>query len=228
VISADTVTHIRAVSYIKDIVSQNGGLVGNIMVSGAHMYGFPSENSDIDYRGFFILRTNPLLGLDRPTERVEANATINDAYCDIVIQELKNFCELLWKMNCNTLEHLFATPLYSSTEYLQLKDIISHMLSKNGILESYKGMAEFNYKKFILTGKKKTVKKYLYVYRAMMAGIHALRTGEIEPDLNELNKHPPTDKIGILVDELLNLKKMGVEDKLMVGDTSKWDEELPT
>ncbi len=40
-------------------------------VSGAHLYGFPSPDSDYDLRGCHVLLPERLLGLVEPTETME-------------------------------------------------------------------------------------------------------------------------------------------------------------
>jgi len=69
-------------------------------------------------------------------------------------------------------------------------------------------MAQFNYKKFILTGRN-TVKKYLYVFRGLMAGIYCLQTGLIKPNIEELNKHFKIKE----VTKLLEIKRAGLENE---------------
>ena len=41
-----------------------------VTVSGAHLYGFPSPDSDFDLRGAHVLPLRSLIGLDRPAETV--------------------------------------------------------------------------------------------------------------------------------------------------------------
>ena len=44
-------------------------------VSGSHLYGFPSADSDIDLRGCFRAPLRSLVGLKPPTETVEPKAS---------------------------------------------------------------------------------------------------------------------------------------------------------
>ncbi len=39
-----------------------------VVVSGAHLYGFPSADSDVDLRGIHLLPVPALLGLDTPKQ----------------------------------------------------------------------------------------------------------------------------------------------------------------
>jgi predicted nucleotidyltransferase len=201
----------RNVGLIKDHVSRQGGVIGLITLSGAHSYGFASSNSDYDYRGFFIFRTGKILSLKyNPNKHEHLDPKFDDELIDCSLMEIKKFMNLAFTMNCNVLEHIFGDSLVNTTESLELKRIIQDSLSKKGLYDSYKGMAGFNYKKFIYTGNKKTVKKYLYIFRALMAGIEALQTKKIEPNIYRLNqkfKDP-------IVTELIEDKISGLEDDL--------------
>jgi len=173
---------IKAVSLIKQKVdtSQNGRVI-YITISGSDLYGFPSKDSDVDYRGTYITGTENLLGLGRKRDVIEMKP-------DIVMFELAKEINLAVKGNCNVLEHINAEPVYRTAESLELKQMVNNTFGKRGLYNSYRGMAMFNYKKFILRGKK-TYKKYLYVFRGIMAGTHALQTGRIEPNIITLNKY---------------------------------------
>jgi len=91
----------------------------------------------------------------------------------------------------------------------------------NGIYHSYRGMAQQNYKKFILGGKH-TVKKYLYVLRGLMAGTHAMNIGQILPNIGTL--------AGIydrpIVHELVDLKKRGMEKDPVNKNLNKYNKEV--
>jgi predicted nucleotidyltransferase len=204
--------HVETVGRIKNEVNTVGGSTGLIMLSGAHMYGFESRDSDYDYRGFYIMRTGKLLEL----KQHRSHELLDPEYPDLVpkvdvsLMELRKFMLLAIYMNCNVLEHIYAKPLYSTIFSIELKALIKDCMNKRGLYESYKGMADFNYKKYILTGNKKTIKKYLYVFRALMAGIHALRTKTIEPNIVKLNEIFDNR----IVAELIRDKRLGMEDDL--------------
>jgi predicted nucleotidyltransferase len=198
----DLKQHLSTISEIKSrLVSLNGKLIF-LTVSGSHLYGFPSKDSDIDYRGTFVVGTSHLLGLGRPTEAIELNSGNND----IVLNELSKEIGLAIKGNCNIIEHINAQPILTTAEFLRLRQLVNNAFGKNGLYNSYKGMATFNYKKFILQGRN-TVKKYLYVFRGLLAGIYVLETGIVKPSIVELNKY-----FGIKeIDDLVKLKLAGSE-----------------
>lgn len=207
----DLPEHLATLSKIKkEINVKHQGKIIFLTISGSHLYGFNSENSDIDYRGTFMTNTNNLLGLNQPRDVIEMKDGIND----IVLFELAKEMSLAMRGNCNVLENLNAKPLLSSPEFIELRTMINECFGKKGVYDSYRGMAYQNYHKFIQNGKN-TVKKYLYVFRALMGGIHVLQTGKIEPNINELRKH--VNHVDS-VKELIKLKKAGKENDMPPED----------
>jgi len=193
---------IDVIARIKEHVNiQQGGRLIYLTISGSDLYGFPSKNSDVDYRGCFQTATSNVLGLRRRRDVIEMEP-------DIVLFEVAKELNLAIKGNCNVLEHINAPAIYSTPEFLEMRELVNDNMSKNGIYNSYRGMAMFNYKKFILKGKKK-YKKYLYVFRGLMAGIYALETGIIQPNINILNKYFKIKEVSKLVE----LKKAGAEEE---------------
>lgn len=191
---------LEIVSRVKRELSKRvAGKLLYLSVSGSHLYGFTSKDSDVDYRGCYLVDTNILLGLSRPKDVINLNP-------DIVLFEIDKELGLALKGNCNVLEHINAKPVYSTPEYLKMKRLVNNAIGKKGLYNSYKGMATFNYKKFILGGKANP-KKYLYVFRGLMAGIYVLQTGQIEANLETLNRY---FKIPI-IKELITAKRNGFE-----------------
>ncbi|MCK9370505.1 nucleotidyltransferase domain-containing protein [Candidatus Dojkabacteria bacterium] len=202
---------IQLIGKIKEETSSKNATLFNMYISGSHLYGWESKNSDIDIRGCFAYDKTKFLGLSVPNEVI--NIKINDTDklnedLDIVLFEIKKMINLALQGNCNILEELNAPQLYKSAEFIELRRLINNSWGKMGIYGSYKGLAEFNYKKFILQGRH-TVKKYLYVFRGLMAGIHALQSGDIQPNITELNKSFKIPEVTRLVE----IKKAGLEEE---------------
>lgn len=184
----------------------NSGKLVNVAISGAHLYGFESKDSDIDYRGSYIIDTNELIGTNTPKDFIE----LMSGNLDVVLFELKKEIELLNKGNCNVLEHLFAKQLFTSDEYFVIKKIIELNLNLAGIYHSYRGMAWENYKKYCLKGRH-TIKKFLYVFRGILAGIYAMEHRKIEPNIVTLLNEQKTSYYYEPIMELIKLKKAGNE-----------------
>jgi len=210
----------------KKINNQYHGKIIFLTISGADLYGFKSSDSDTDFRGCFQVRTNKLLGLHQPKNRMEYKVDKNGVETneqklvdkEAELHELAEVLGQIVKGNCNTYEHIFAEPLESSIEHQELKDLTEHLWYAKGLYNSYHGMAYQNYTKFILGGKH-SAKKYLYVLRGLLAGVYALKERRIEPNLEKLNElfNEP------VISELIDLKRRRLE-KDPVKHMDKYDQ----
>lgn len=209
--------HIEYIGELKNITSNKGGKILNLMISGSDLFGFKSEDSDTDYRGCWQISTNKLLTTRIPDNFIEykimkegmtmADTDKHDVYDkEAVLDELGKEIGLLLKGNCNHWEHLTAKQIFCEPEFIDMRRIFEKQMNINGIYKSYRGMAHDNYNKFILGGKH-TVKKYLYVLRGLMAGTHAILENNIQPNIAVLAKEYDRP----IVDELIDLKIRGQE-----------------
>ena len=83
-------------------------------VSGAHLYGFPSVDSDVDLRGVHLLPLASLVGLEPGEQTVDVSWTRTGVEVDLVTHELRKFCRLLLRPNGYVLEQLLS-PLVVAT-----------------------------------------------------------------------------------------------------------------
>jgi predicted nucleotidyltransferase len=58
-------------------------------ISGAHLYGFPSPDSDFDLRGVHILPLEKIVGLDEQDDTVQDSRVIEGLEMDIVSHDVK-------------------------------------------------------------------------------------------------------------------------------------------
>jgi predicted nucleotidyltransferase len=162
-------------------------------ISGAHLYGFPSPDSDFDLRGSHILPLEKVAGLDVRDETVEDSRVIKGLEMDIVSHDVRKFFGLLLKKNGYVLEQLFSPLIVQTTsEHTELKTIAVGSASRTGVITKhhshhYFGFAETQWKLFLKESPRR-VKPLLYVYRVLLTGIHLMRTGEIEANLVTLNE----------------------------------------
>src|SRR3954469_15023331 len=68
-------------------------------ISGAHLYGFPSPDSDYDLRGAHVLPLEAVVGLEVPDETLEESRVIDGLEMDIVSHDVKKFFGLLLRKN---------------------------------------------------------------------------------------------------------------------------------
>jgi uncharacterized protein len=155
-------------------------------ISGAHLYGFPSPDSDYDLRGAHILPLENVVGLNIRDETVEASRVIEGLEMDIVSHDVRKFSGLLLKKNGYVLEQLYSPLIVHTTpEHNELKAIAHGCVTKHHS-HHYIGFAETQWKLFEKENPRR-VKPLLYVYRVLLTGIHLMRTGKTVANLLELN-----------------------------------------
>src|SRR4051794_11393283 len=83
-------------------------------VSGAHLYGFPSADSDYDLRGAHVLPPRAVMGLDVNDETLQREQIVDGLELDLVTHDVRKFFVLLLKKNGYVLEQLLS-PLVVQT-----------------------------------------------------------------------------------------------------------------
>ncbi len=156
-------------------------------ISGAHLYGFPSPDSDFDLRGAHILPVDKIAGLEVADETLEDSRIIEGMDMDIVSHDARKFFKLLLKKNGYVLEQLYS-PLMVQTSpgHEELKAIARGCITRHHS-HHYFGFAETQWKLFLKETQRR-VKPLLYVYRVLLTGIWLMRTGVIEANLVKLNE----------------------------------------
>jgi uncharacterized protein len=156
-------------------------------ISGAHLYGFPSPDSDYDLRGAHILPLREVVGLDPGRETIEVSGVRGDLEIDLVTHDVKKFFGLLLKKNGYVLEQLFSPlVLHTTPEHEELKAIAKTCVTRHHS-HHYFGFAETQWGLFDKE-RPRRVKPLLYVYRVLLTGVHLMRTGEVEANLVNLNE----------------------------------------
>jgi predicted nucleotidyltransferase len=187
-------------------------------VSGAHLYGFPSPDSDFDLRAAHVLPAEKVAGLDVHDETVQESRVIDGLEMDIVSHDVRKFMKLLLKKNGYVLEQLFSPLVVRTTpEHQELKEMARHRRNQGVVTKHhshhYFGFAETEWKLFLKASPRR-VKPLLYVYRVLLTGIHLMRTGEVEANLLTLNE----DARLMVIPDLVARKLAGPE-KSTLDDT---------
>ena len=169
-------------------------------VSGAHLYGFPSPDSDFDLRGAHVLPADQVLGLyptEDTVERAHPPQFAGDLDLDLVTHDARKFFELLLKKNGYVLEQLYSPLVVVTTpEHEELKRIARGCITRHHV-HHYLGFAQNQWQLFAKETPPR-VKPLLYVYRVLLTGIHLMRTGEVAANLvrlNELFRLPYIDEL---------------------------------
>lgn len=154
-------------------------------ISGAHLYGFPSYDSDYDVRGVHILPINDVIGLHSLKETIDHTKMVDGLEIDLVTHDVKMFFLLLLKKSGNILERIMSSlVLQTSPEHEELKMLLPETLTKHHA-HHYFGFSRRKWSDFVEHGH--TTKALLYTYRTLLTGVHLMKTGEIESNLVKLN-----------------------------------------
>lgn len=157
-----------------------------VSLSGAHAYGFPSPDSDLDLKCVHVTPTAHLLRLEQrgpvPTERLEV---VDGVEVDYSSNEIGPVLSGVLQGNGNYLERLLgAHPLRGSPELEAVRPLVRAVMSRR-LHRHYRGFAHGQLREWEKTGFRST-KKLLYVLRTALTGTHALLTSELVTDLTAL------------------------------------------
>ncbi|MDQ3257458.1 MAG: nucleotidyltransferase domain-containing protein [Acidobacteriota bacterium] len=177
-----------------------------VTISGAHLYGFPSPDSDYDLRGMHVLPVHEVVGLEPGRETIEMSEERDGLEIDLVTHDVKKFFGMLLKKNGYVLEQLYSPlVLRTSDAHAELKEVARGCITRHHS-HHYFGFAETQWKLFDKE-RPRRVKPLLYVYRVLLTGIHLMRTGRVEANLARLNED---FKLGY-INDLISQKRAGPE-----------------
>ncbi|MBZ9713350.1 DNA polymerase beta superfamily protein [Deinococcus multiflagellatus] len=184
-------------------------------VSGAHLYGFPSPDSDWDLRGVHVLPLREVLGLDEGAGTHELEQNDGAVELDLVTHDARKFAALLLKRNGYVLEQLLS-PLvvHTSPAHAALVDLAPGVLTRHHA-HHYLGFTANQWKLL----EKESVPRFkplLYAFRTVLTGLHLLNMGEVQANLEVLNAEA---RLPFLTD-LMALKREGREAEPLPGDLS--------
>ena len=154
-----------------------------VYLSGAHAYGFPSPDSDLDLKAIHVAKTDDLLGFEPPAPTTDRAEIVDGVEIDYTSNELAHALSGMLAGNGNFLERVLGRLTVQSSPVLDaLRPLARRALSRR-VHKHYRGFAQ-NQLRFAEA--EPSAKKLLYVLRTAMTGIHLLETGELETDLTRL------------------------------------------
>jgi uncharacterized protein len=174
-------------------------------VSGAHLYGFASPDSDYDLRGAFVAPLREVLRLRAPKETISILEERDGLELDWVAHDLSKFTRLMTKRNGYVLEQLYSPLVVHGGMWLDELRTIARGCTTRQLYHHYNGFAANQ--RALLDAGDETVKRLLYCYRVLLTGIHVLRSGEIEGCLITLNR----EYASAAVEDLVARKCAGTE-----------------
>ena len=116
-------------------------------ISGAHLYGFPSPDSDYDLRGSHVLPLKEVVGLHVKHETVEKSGIHDGLEIDLVTHDVGKFFGLMLKKNGYVLEQVMSplvvqtTPEHDELVALRERQFVGAVLVSDTESWVYKGRA---------------------------------------------------------------------------------------
>ncbi len=188
-----------------------------IALSGAHAYGFPSPDSDLDLKAIHMVATDKLLGLAQPRLTFDRLEVIDGVEIDYTSNELGPVLLGVLGGNGNFIERILGRlQLTVSEELAELAELTQASLSRR-VYKHYRGFASSQLRAVAEVAEPAT-KKVLYVLRTALTGAHLLATGDVVAD------------VGYLLDDygfgeawdLIDAKRGGEQVTLSAADKERW------
>jgi predicted nucleotidyltransferase len=164
-------------------------------ITGSHVYGFESAESDVDVRGLHLAPAEEYAFLDTPAGEVTVNMDGTtegfEAYAEVDLRsyELRTFGSFVESANYNIVELVFEAPTVMNGMPLEmdaLRELIREFLPMN-VPHAYLGMAKSNYYKHLdpekAEGYDPRAKQFLYVYRGLLGAQYVLDEADVEADV---------------------------------------------
>jgi hypothetical protein len=183
-----------------------------VYLSGAHAYGFPSPDSDLDLKAIHVARTADLLGFEVPAPTVDRAEVIDGVEVDYTSNELAHALSGILGGNGNFIERVLGRMVAQASSLLaELRPLTQRSLSRR-VHRHYRGFA-MNQLRFL--EKEPSAKKLLYVLRTTLTGIHLLETGQLEPDLTRLMDGYGLSEAAVLVERKRAGERVGLDAALL-------------
>lgn len=171
---------------LSPVLAEQGHPLVFATVSGAHLYGFPSRDSDVDLRGVHLLPLEDLIGLREGEETRTVTGPQDGVEMDLVTHDLRKFVRMMLRRNGYVLEQLLSPLVVRTTDaHAELVALAPGVLTRNHA-HHYRGFAVTQWRLF---EKQHGLKPLLYTLRVLLTGIHLMRSGEIEAHLPTLLGH---------------------------------------
>lgn len=183
-----------------------------VYLSGAHAYGFPSPDSDLDLKAIHVAPTADLLDFEVPPPTADRAEVIDGVEIDYTSNELAHALAGILGGNGNFLERVLGRMTATASPLLdELRPLARRAVSRR-VHRHYRGFA-MNQLRFL--EKEPTAKKLLYVLRTTTTGIHLLSTGELEADLARLMDHYDLADARTLIEQKRAGERVGLDPALL-------------
>lgn len=165
-------------------------------VVGSHAYGFASPESDIDVREVFMLSPRRLLGICPPPERLNfvdpprPSGERGPNHVEVWATELLTFARRIANANADALETIYsplsAYDVGSEGAYVhkRLRELALPFIRTQETVNHYGGYYRSHQKR--LLSDIPNWKLLCHIYRSVLTGLHAVKSGELCLDIESL------------------------------------------
>lgn len=151
-------------------------------LTGEHLYGMATPESDCDVRAMHVLPARDVVGLRPPREIVAYTGHRDGLDFELVSHEMRAVCLMLLKKNGNVFEQIFSPLVVRTTpEHEELKAIARECASTH-MAHHFLSHARLQWSLFQERDPPR-VKGLLFSLRVLLTGLHLMRTGEVEANL---------------------------------------------
>ena len=174
--------------FLREQLANLDGQILWVALTGAHTYGFPSPDSDLDLKGVFLHPAQRLLGLGVSPTSDDRIVQREGREYDWTVNELQKVASLLLGGNGNAFERLLGPmPLVTTAHGHELARLARGALSQR-VVHHYRGFFRGMQREAALQASNQALsaKTLLYAYRVSLTGAHLLRTGELVTDVRPL------------------------------------------
>ncbi len=192
-----------------------------IAVSGAHAYGFPSPDSDVDLKAVHVAPTDAVLGLSEPESAASRMEVIDGVEIDYSSNEIGAVLLGVLAGNGNYLERILGTlTVHESADLDGLKPLVRRALSRR-FHRHYRGFGHSQLEA-LRTAAPATAKKALYVLRTTLTGAHLLRSGALVTDVTQLLDEYGFGAAAALVERKRSAERVALDD----AERERWLQQL--
>jgi predicted nucleotidyltransferase len=156
-----------------------------VSVSGAHAYGFPSPDSDVDVKAVHLDSALKVLGFVHAAHGAERLEVVDGVEVDYSSNELGGVLQGVLKGNGNYLERFLSGFVLASSPLAdELAGLVRASLSRR-VARHYAGFAT-QQRHAWEEGGRRSAKKLLYVLRTLLTGTRLLQGRALETDVRVL------------------------------------------
>lgn len=200
----------KIIQRLAQLEKEKGIKIVMAVESGSREWGFSSEDSDYDVRCVHVYPADKYLGIEKIEEQIDVIE--EDKSIDIVSWDIHKFFELFIKNNPTVSEWLSSKEVYIDNSFgkyskEELRGIFEKGFSRAKIKNHYLSLARQNYDKYINVDGEVSLKKYVYILRAIGCIEYINKTDSLPPLNWKLSSKYLPEEIKILFSEIVELKK---------------------